>query len=266
MTSSARRTPTSHPMPRASRSPGGRAGPGQSGAAPVPTVRVLCVDDHAVLVEGLRAQFSLDGRISMVGALATADRLLEEVARLEPHVVLLDIEMPGPDAFEMADRLHHLHPKVRVLILSAHVRDSYLAAAYRCGCCGYFAKSDDLSSIVEGVLQAGGRADGAFVMGPKVQERCLTLGAASPSSSVGMAGVPADAGAGPVTRLAGLSDRELEVLRLIGGGLSRTEIASQLSRSVKTIDGHQERLMQKLDITSRADLMRFAIREGLAEV
>src|SRR5438045_922846 len=75
-----------------------------------PHTRVLCVDDHALLVEGLKAQFAIDREIECIGSLENAARLLDEVARLNPDVVMLDIDMPGPDVFEMADRLHHLHP------------------------------------------------------------------------------------------------------------------------------------------------------------
>src|SRR5690606_10483526 len=109
-------------------------------AARLPSIRVLCVDDHAVLVEGLKAQFAIDGQIACVGYLPSAEQLLEGVARLQPDVVMLDIEMPGPDVFETADRLRRAHPRVRFIFLSAHVRDEYLAAAYRCGAWGYFAK------------------------------------------------------------------------------------------------------------------------------
>src|SRR5688572_6421151 len=134
-------------------------------------VRILCVDDHAVLVEGLKAQFAIEGRIRIVGRLASAEKLLEEVARLKPDVVLLDIEMPGPDVFEVADRLRHMHPKLRFVFLSAHIRDGYLAAAFKCGAWGYFAKGDELEDIVVGLLEVARSSGGTFVMEPKVPQR-----------------------------------------------------------------------------------------------
>jgi DNA-binding NarL/FixJ family response regulator len=241
----------------------GAAVPVKNGAPVAPDVhsagvRVLCVDDHAVLVEGLKAQFAIEGRIQVVGRLPSAEKLLDEVARLKPDVVLLDIEMPGPDVFEMADRMRRAYPKLRFVFLSAHIRDGYLAAAYKCGAWGYFAKGDELEDIVAGIKELARSTSGTFVMGPKVQQRC---GAARP----GGARVLARDEARPTTPLDALSSREVEILRLIGKGLSRGEIAKELSRSAKTIDGHQERLMKKLAIESRADLMRFAIREGFAE-
>lgn len=228
-------------------------------AKDTPGISVLCVDDHAVLVEGLKAQFAIDGRIKVVGRLASAENLLPEVARLKPDVVLLDIEMPGPDVFEMADRMRHMHPGLRFVFLSAHIRDGYLAAAYKCGAWGYFAKGDELEDIVAGIRELAQSSTGTFVMGPKVRERC----APAPAGSSGGSN-DAD-GERPTTPLESLTAREIEVLRLIGKGLSRNQIATQLSRSAKTIDGHQERMMKKLGIDSRAELMRFAIREGLAE-
>lgn len=221
-------------------------------------LRVLCVDDHQLLVEGLKAHFAVEGVIDVVGTLPKADHLLEEAARLKPDIVLLDIEMPGADAFEMADRLKRIAPNVRVVFLSAHVRDGYITAAYKCHADGYFAKGDDLHDIVDGLHAVAHvrPGEGQFVMGPKVRERCLTIGHPSGAST---------SEGPPETAISTLTDREVEVLRLIGKGLSRTEIATELSRSAKTIDGHQERIMKKLRITARADLVRFAIREGLVE-
>jgi DNA-binding NarL/FixJ family response regulator len=224
-------------------------------------VRVMCVDDHAVLVEGLVRQFAIEDRIRVVGRLGSAEKLVEEATRLRPDVVLLDIEMPGPDVFEMADRLRHAQPGMRFIFLSAHIRDGYLAAAFRCGAWGYFGKGDELADIVSGVMEVARSKAGTFVLGPKVRERCRPAAAAAPSRMLSQR----DASAGPATPLSTLSSREMEVLRLIGKGLSRVEIAAELSRSAKTIDGHQEHIMKKLGIDSRAELMRFAIREGLAE-
>lgn len=224
-----------------------------------------------------------------VGRPPDASRLLEEVARLKPDVVLLDIEMPGPDAFETADRLHHMHPGVRIIIiLSAHIRDGYIAAAAKCGASVYFAKSDDLNAIVAGLREVARNTTGTFVMGPKVKDHCrpaapacVSAFAAFPSSgsrdrfTLGTSGkrgrrgttakAPAADGARPTTRLDSLCVSEIEVLRLIGKGLSRTQIAAELSRTAKTIDGHQERILTKLGVATRADMMRLAIREGFAE-
>jgi len=225
------------------------------------------VDDHAVLVEGLKAQFAITAGIEVVGRLATAAKLVDEVERLRPDAVLLDIEMPGPDAFEMADRLKQAHPDVRVLVLSAHIRDAFISASFRAGACAYFAKSDELEDIVSCIHEVMRNPAGTFLLGPKVRERCQVPAgrshAAMPAGALEEVSLMREGA--PVTLLDSLTSREAEILRLIGKGLSRTQIAAQLCRSVKTIDGHQDRMMRKLGIAARSDLMRFAIREGLAQ-
>lgn len=229
-------------------------------------IRLLCVDDHAFLVEGLRAQFSVSGEgreFQVVGRLATAQNLVVEAQRLRPDIILLDIELPGPDPFEMADRLHRQDERAKIVFLSAYVRDHYIAEAYRCGACGYFSKADEINDIINGLRRVaqGGGADCEFVFGPKVKARCRP-----PRQRHTLGGVrTAKRDAQPPSRLETLSVRELEVLRLIGKGLSRNEVAKALSRSAKTIDRHQERMLKKLGLETRAELIRFAIREGLAE-
>jgi DNA-binding NarL/FixJ family response regulator len=214
--------------------------------------RVLCVDDHAFLVEGLKARFDLEPDIEMIGRLPSADDLVVEAKRLRPDVVLLDIEMPGMDPFEAVEDLKSQLPDVRVIVLSAYVRDHYVSTAVKAGVWGYFSKSDDPNEIVAGIRKVD-RGEMAF--GPKVQERTKTKQAAR--------GAEPEA---PKAKLETLSRRELEILRMIGRGLSRTDIAESICRSPKTVDGHRERIMSKLDIHSTTELVRFAIREGLAEV
>jgi two-component system response regulator NreC len=144
-----------------------------------------------------------------------------------------------------------------VIILSAYVRDHYIDAAYKSGCWGYFSKSDDTAEIVAGIRKV---ASGQFAMGPKVAERV------QPTKGTRSSAPAADKGKAPAnSKLTLLTPREEEVLRLIGRGLTRSEIAKTLSRSPKTIDGHRELIMKKLDIHDRAELVRFAIREGLVE-
>ncbi len=216
------------------------------------TIEILCVDDHAFLVDGLKAKFELEPGLKCVGRLATAEDLVREVDRLRPHIVLLDIEMPGPDPFEAAADIHARFPETRVIILSAYVRDHYISAAFKAGVWGYFCKSDDTGEIIRGIRKV---ARGEFAFGPKVADRCR------PAS-----GPAQKAAAPPNSKIDMRSKREQEVLRLIGRGLTRLEIAKALSRSPKTVDGHRERIMSKLDLHTTPELVRFAIGEGLVEV
>ena len=219
------------------------------------TIRILCVDDHAFLVEGLIARFDLESDFEVVGRLSTADNLVEEVKRTGAQIVLLDIEMPGPDPFDALAELRRRNEDVKVIMLSAYIRDHYIDSAYKAGAWGYFCKSDEMNALVDGIRKVAG---GEFALGPMVQERCQPTGRKKTGSN-------AEVQTAPKTKLDSLTPRENEVLRLIGRGMSRVEIANTLSRSPKTIDGHRELIMKKLDIHDRGELVRFAIREGLAE-
>jgi DNA-binding NarL/FixJ family response regulator len=225
-------------------------------------IRLMCVDDHALLLEGIKVQVGLDREIEFVAGLTNAEHLLAAVARTCPDVVTLDVEMPGTEIFEIASQLRAKFPKVRFALLTAHIREGLLAAAYRCNASGYFAKGDDLGEIIAGIKRIARSADGTFVMTPRVQAQCASGG--TPRNN-GLSRRVSRTSVAPGTLIDRLTAREIEVLRLIGSGQTRIEIGKTLARSPKTIDGHQERIMKKLGIDSRAALMRFAIREGIAQ-
>lgn len=214
-------------------------------------IRVFCVDDHAFLVEGLQARLSLARDMEFVGRLSSAEGLVAEVKRTTPDVVLMDIEMPGPDAFEAIEDLRRQCPKTRVIMLSAYVRDHYIDSAVNAGAWGYLSKHDDPDKILHAIRDV---ASGAFVFGPHVMERCniKKRGGFNENNP-------------PTSKIQNLTSREQQVLRLIGKGLSRAEIAKTLCRSPKTIDAHRAAIMEKMDIHDRTELALFAVREGLVE-
>ena len=217
----------------------------------VSPVRILCVDDHAFLVEGMKTRLGLERDLDVVGWIESAETLLAEVGQTKPDIVLLDIEMPGPDPFEVMADLQRRHPDVQVIMFSAYIRDHYIDAAMKAGAWGYCSKSDSPDSVVEAIRKV--RA-GAFAFGPKVLERCQV-----------------DPGAGgqraarPASKLDRLTPREVQILRMIGKGMSRVKIAQAIHRSPKTIDNHRAALMEKLGIHDRVELARYALREGLTE-
>lgn len=273
-------------------------------------IRVLSVDDHAFLAEGLRARLSMEPDMEVVGHSPDASALVERVRQLAVDVVLLDVEMPGPDPFEALADLRRLCPDVRTVILSAYVRDRYIDATVKAGAWGYLAKSDAPEAIILAVRDV---MRGRFTFGPHVLERVRQMGRAglsgagsgppadareaeaTGSAAVAAAGVNPFAGSGgagsalgvgaggqgfsgppgaggvaggvtPQSRLGSLTPRELQVLRMIGKGLSRTDIAKAIFRSPKTVDAHRSSIMEKLAIHDRVELVRYAIREGLVEV
>jgi DNA-binding NarL/FixJ family response regulator len=215
-------------------------------------IRVLCVDDHAVVVEGLKARLSVERDLEFVGQLGGAEGLVEEARRTRADVVVLDIEMPGPDPFEAARDLHVHCPDVRTIFLSAYLKDHFLDAAFESGAWGYIYKGDDLDAIVDGIRRVG---RGQFFMGARVAGRTWLEKGHRRSARLLRS-----------SRLKCLTPREVQILGMIGRGMSRGEIATATHRSVKTIDTHRAAIMEKLDIHDRTELALFAVREGLVEV
>ncbi len=209
-------------------------------------IKILCVDDHDFIAGGLAARMASEPDLNYVGRLESAAHLSDAIQRLRPDVVLLDLEMPGPPPLEaMTDALRN-HPNVAVIVLSGHVRDASIRGALDGGASGYFSKSDATKLIFDGIRRV---AEGGTAFGSDVAERL--------ESQAGTTRVE--------TRFDTLSPREVEVLRLVGRGMSRADIARALCRSHKTIDAHHTAIMRKLDIHDRAELTRYAIREGLVE-
>ncbi len=214
-------------------------------------IRVLCVDDHAFLIAGLAARFADDPGFELVGTLECADRLVETAEALVPDVILLDIEMPGRDVFDTIEALGAAGIPARIVLLSGHVRQTYLDLAIQAGAWGYLSKRDDPSTILGCIRDVH---EGRFAFSPEVSAAC---------------GLKPRTGGGeerPTSRLGRLTARELQILRMIGRGMPRNEIASALHRSPKTIDAHRSSIMDKLDLHDRVELARFAIREGLVEL
>lgn len=216
-------------------------------------IRVLCIDDHQFLIDGLRARFDIERDIEFIGSLNSTRELLHRADELKPDIVLLDIEIPGPDPFETALEISRLLPDVRVVFLSAHTRDHYISESMRVGAYGYFSKCDSTDEIVDGVRRIARK--GEFVLSSKIKSRCLDAKRKRRGEVTVIR-----------TKLDTLTPREQEVLRMIGRGMTRVEIADLLCRSPKTVDGHREKIMEKLDIHDRGELVRYAIREGLSEV
>ena len=204
-------------------------------------IRVLCVDDHAFLVAGLRARLDVEPGMEFVGRLDTANELVSHVRRTGADIVLMDIEMPGADVFEAIHDLRRRCPDVRTILLSAHVRDKYLDSAFASGAWGYLTKSDSPDEVIQGIWKV---TNGESAVSPDVMARQHTKG----------------------SKLARLTTRETQILRMIANGMSRTDIAARLHRSPMTIDNHRKSILKKLGVHDRVELVRYAIAEGLGEL
>ncbi len=214
-------------------------------------IRVMCVDDHAFLVEGLRARLAEEPDMEFIGSRSSLVGLVDLVDETRPDVVLLDIEIPGPDVFEVMEEMHRRVPSVRTVMLSAYVRDHYIDSAIGSGAWGYLSKTDDPNAIVAAIRRVGA---GDFAFSPEVAGRAQAA-RVSPGEF-----------RRPMSRLQALTPREQQILRMIGKGQSRTDIAIAIHRSPKTVDAHRASIMEKLGIHDRVELARFAIREGLVEI
>ncbi len=204
-------------------------------------IRLLIVDDHAVLRAGLRTLLNLQSDLEVVGEAAEGPAALEQVQRLQPHVVLMDITLPGMEGLEVTAELKKRHPNVKVLILTMHEDRRYLYSALKAGASGYVVKRAADTELI-GAIRAAYRGD-VFIhpsMARMVAEDIVEQGATEQ----------------------GLSDREREVLRLIAEGRTYKEMAELLAVSVKTIETYRERIKEKLRLNTRAELVRYALEKG----
>lgn len=218
-------------------------------------ISVVCVDDHAFLLEGLKSRLAAEADIEVSETLEDASQLLLAAARHAPCIVLLDIEMPGFDAFDLTESISRHAEGVQVVLLTAYVRDTYIDAAVNAGAWGYLSKRDTPSEIVDAIRRV---AAGEAVFSREVIERC----GHDPSQSRN----GREDGPRRTSRLAMLTPRETQILRMIGQGMPRNEIARSIHRSPKTVDAHRASIMDKLGLHDRVELARFAIREGLVEL
>lgn len=132
-------------------------------------IRVLCVDDNPFVADGIRIRLALHEGFEWAGHLPTADQMIQEVGRLRPHVVLLDIDMPGVDSLHALGDLSAMHPGVRTIIVSGYERDDYLDKAVESGAWGYVSKNDGPDQIITAIREVHA---GRFAFGPSVLQAC----------------------------------------------------------------------------------------------
>jgi DNA-binding NarL/FixJ family response regulator len=213
------------------------------------SITVLLADDHVMVRECLARCLAAAPDLRVVGEVGRAEDALDAARRLQPSIVLLDIDMPGLSAFDAARQIKLVSPGTRVVVLSAFFHDRYIQQALEAGASGYVTKSEPMERIVRAVRDV---AAGVAYYSPDVQARLV----------IGTAGVSLRDQA--QTRAMSLSARELEVLRYAARDMSYKEIAGCMHLACRTIDHHVARIMAKLDIHGRVNLARFAVREGLA--
>jgi DNA-binding NarL/FixJ family response regulator len=210
------------------------------------SVRILLADDHTLVRAGIRALLDATDGVTVVAESGDGREALELIVKHRPDVALLDIAMPGMSGLEVARRCAQESPRTRVIILSMHADATHVRQAMRAGVAGYLVKGaavTELPVAVHSVMR------GETYLTPQV------------SKTVVDGFLREDAGeAGP---LEGLTDRQREILQLVAEGQSTKEIARTLDLSVKTVETHRARIMERLGIHDVPGLVRFAIRSGL---
>ena len=210
------------------------------------SIRVLIVDDHAVVRTGLRRVLDAEPDIETVAEAPSAERAVFEAIETRPDVVLLDVMMPGKSGIEALPSLLQAAPEVRVLILSMQDDPQYVREAFDAGASGYVLKEAADTDVVHAVRAV---AAGERYVHPALGARLVT----------------ADAEARRRADADPLSDREREVLRLLALGHTNQEIGTMLFISVRTAETHRAHIMRKLGLGSRAELVRYALAQGLLD-
>lgn len=209
--------------------------------------RVLLVDDHAILREGLRALLQISGDIEVVGEASDGREGIDRAVALRPDIVVMDVSMEGLGGYEATIEIRKLLPDVKVLVLTQYEDRSYVRRFLQAGVSGYLLKKSAGSELVSAIRAV---ARGGVVLDPEVAREALA----------GASATPGEGGCSPYDAL---TDREKQVLRLVAEGQSNKEIAALLEISVKTAMSHREHLMEKLGLHSRTELVKFALKEGV---
>ncbi len=209
-------------------------------------IRVVLADDHAMFRAGIRALLDAEGRFVVVGEASNGDEAVEQARKLKPDVVVMDLTMPGSNGLEGTRRIAALGLDTKVLILTVHSEDEYLVPVIEAGASGFLTKTSADTDLLDAVrIVAGG-----MVYLP-------------PSATTLILRHYREADDEEAARLRSLSAREREVLALTAEGFSAREIGEKLFISPKTVDTYRSRIMEKLGLGHRSELVRFALRVGL---
>jgi two-component system, NarL family, response regulator NreC len=210
-------------------------------------IRLLLVDDHQVVRSGLRMLLASENDVEIVGEAGTARDAIAQVAFSGPDVVLMDIGLPDMSGIDATREIKRLYPRVAVVALTIHEDEEYFFRMLEAGAGGYVPKRAAPDELLTAIRTA---AKGEVYLYPSMAKLLVKDYLAQERSS-------------DISVLDGLTDREQEVLRLLAEGAANDEIAAKLVISPKTVARHRENIMQKLQLHSRSELVRYAIRKGI---
>lgn len=205
-------------------------------------IRLLIADDHAIMREGLKQLIGLDPLLQVGAEAENGAQVLERLRESDCDLLLLDMSMPGISGEALIARVHAQHTKLPILVLSMHNEPQIALRALRAGASGYLTKDHNPETLLSAIHRV---AKGGRYIDPRLAEQI------------------AFANTEPEQQVETLSDREFQILRLLGQGLSVNQIADQLVISNKTVSTHKTRLMKKMGFQSNADIVRYAMNQGL---
>jgi len=206
--------------------------------------KILVADDHRVLREGLKRIIEQSKDMQVVAEAADGAEVLTHLKKISVQVVLLDISMPGASGIDILKQIKTKYPKLAVLMLSQHSEDQYAIRAMRAGASGYLTKESASTELLAAIRKVA--VGGKYVNESLAEKMASALG---------------NSGEKPLHE--SLSDREYEILRMLSASKTVTEIAEELSLSVKTISTYRARLLEKMNMTKTSELMLYGIQNGL---
>ena len=218
-------------------------------------IRVLLVDDHQIIRDGLSNMLKEAADIEVCGGAADIAKALEMVKRTSPDVVITDLSMPGKSGIELIRRIGEKHPDVYVLVLSMYITEDYIFNALKAGAKGYLPKQDTTKAELLKAIRTVARGEEFF--SDTVAQVISKLYSHSAKSTA-----TPDA----LARKANLTSRETEILRLYTEGLSNMEIADRLNISIRTVETHKNNIMQKYNFKSTVEMIKFALKNNIVEL
>lgn len=207
------------------------------------TIKVLLVDDHTVVRNGVRLMLSSAADIEVAAEAASAIEAVQAINAQRFDVALVDIALPGKNGLDLLKALQLSHPALAVLILSTYAEDIYAMRALKLGAAGYLTKDSSASTLIEAVRKA---SKGGKYVSPSLAEKFASVIGGKPAATHEV-----------------LSDRELEVLKLLARGESLVNIGERLHLSPKTVTTYRSRILDKMGLGSNAELTRYALENGL---
>lgn len=209
-------------------------------------IKVFIADDHILIREGIKKILSFEKDIQIIGETDNSGDILSRVLKSKPDVLLLDISFPGKNGLEILNEIKASESDVKTLMLSMHPEEKFAVRAIKLGAAGYITKDSASEELIKAIRKA---AAGGKYISPSLAEM-LIQEINSPSQKM-----PHEL----------LSDREFEVLRLLATGKSQSEISQKLSLSISSVNTYRGRILKKLNLQTNADLIFYAIQNGLAD-